>query len=53
MSVPGLPNNKKTKQYFLQDDLKVYFNSDFDGGNLEKVEQLAPYIVTQIFYFLV
>lgn len=37
---------RKCKKYFLIDaTTKIYFNADFDSGNLEKVEQLSPYIV--------
>ena len=30
-------HNKNCKRYFMVDDTKVYFNADFDSGNLEKV----------------
>lgn len=39
-------NNKKCKKYFMVDSTtKIYFNADIDSGNLEKVEQISPYIV--------
>jgi hypothetical protein len=30
---------------FLIDGSKVYFSGDFDSGNLEKTEQLSPFVV--------
>ncbi len=30
-------DNKSCKTYFLVDNVKVYFNADFDSGNVEKV----------------
>ena len=42
---PIVINNKSCKRYFLVNEKKIYFNADFDSGNLQKVEQLAPYIV--------
>jgi len=29
-----LVNNKSCKIYFLVDNVKVYFNADFDSGNV-------------------
>jgi hypothetical protein len=43
---PLVTSNKSCKTYFLADNAKVYFSGDFDSGNLEKAEQLSPYIVT-------
>ena len=41
----GEGTNKKCKRYFLVEGAKVYFNADFDSGNLEKIEQINPYVV--------
>lgn len=30
-------DNKSCKIYFLVDNARVYFNADFDSGNVEKV----------------
>jgi hypothetical protein len=43
---PLVISNKSCKTYFLVDGVKVYFSGDFDSGNLEKAEQLSPYIVS-------
>lgn len=29
----------------IEGQTKVYFNADFDSGNLQNVEQLSPYVV--------
>ena len=34
---PLVINNKSCKRYFVVHEKKVYFNADFDSGNLEKV----------------
>lgn len=43
---PLVISNKSCKAYFLIEGAKVYFSGDFDSGNLEKVEQLSPYVVS-------
>lgn len=42
---PLVSSNKSCKTYFLIDNTKVYFSGDFDSGNLEKAEQLSPFVV--------
>ena len=34
---PLIVNNKSYRKYFVVDNKKIYFNADFDSGNLEKV----------------
>lgn len=33
----------------IEGNTKIYFNADFDSGNLENVEQLSSYVVYDVF----